>query len=82
MPIVTVRINERVKEEMGRHSHINWSEVMREAIVKRLKDERGRDLAEAVLINERLRRKAPKGWDSTQVIREWRRRRSSSTPQL
>jgi Arc/MetJ-type ribon-helix-helix transcriptional regulator len=54
---------------------VNWSSVMREAIRKRLSAEKDRDLAEAVLINERLRRTSPEGWNSTEVIREWRKRR-------
>jgi hypothetical protein len=33
-----------------------------------------RDLIEAVLITERLGRKASKGWDSTKIIKEQRRR--------
>ena len=37
--------------------------------------EEGRNLVEALLINERLRRKAPRGWDSADVVRSWRRRR-------
>jgi len=34
-----------------------------------------RNVVEAVLINEKLRRKAPEGWDSAKVIRAWRSRR-------
>ena len=37
--------------------------------------EEGRNLVEALLINERLRRKAPREWDSADVVRSWRRRR-------
>ncbi len=55
---------------------VNWSAFVRGAIVRRLKYESERDVTEALLINERLRRKAPKGWDSTRVIRYWRSRRS------
>jgi len=45
------------------------------AIRRRLEWMRERDLIEAVLINEKLRRKAPEGWDSTKAIRAWRNRR-------
>ncbi len=41
----------------------------------RIKQVGERNVAEAVLLNERLRRKAPSGWDSARVIREWRGRR-------
>lgn len=54
---------------------VNWSAYLREVISQRVKQESERNVAEAVLLNEKLRRKAPKGWDSTKVIREWRDRR-------
>ena len=76
MPLVTVRVDERLKREMERLSHINWSEVIREALERKVKEESGRSLAEAVLLNEKLRKRAPEGWDSAEVIRAWRRRRS------
>ena len=63
-----------MKREMEKVD-INWSAVLREAMGKRLAAEGERDRIEAVLINERLLRKAPEGWDSTGVIRDWRRRR-------
>jgi len=70
----SVTVPESMKEEMGRVD-VNWSAVLREAIRRKLEWEHERDVVEAVLINERLRRKAPEGWDSTKVIRAWRSRR-------
>jgi len=70
----SVTIPESMKEEMGRVD-VNWSAVVREAIRRKLEWEHERDVVEAVLISERLRRKAPEGWDSTKVIRAWRSRR-------
>lgn len=75
MSTVTVRIDRKIREAMKRLSYINWSEVIREAIKRKIEYEKGRNLAEALLINERLRRKPPEGWDSARVIREWRLRR-------
>ena len=72
MAIVTVRVDEETKKRMERLRHINWSEVLREAITQRINREQGRHLAKAVLLNDQLRRKAPKGWDSVEVIRYWR----------
>ena len=72
MPVITIRVGRELKERMRRLSHINWSEVVREAIKRRIEEEEERNLAEAVLINERLRRKAPEGWNSVEVIRRWR----------
>jgi len=71
---MTVRIDEELREAMRKLSYVNWSEVVREATRRRV-EEGDRKLAEAVLINEKLRRKAPEGWDSAKVIRERRLRR-------
>ena len=54
---------------------VNWSAYLREVISQRVKQESERNVAEAVLLNEKLRRKTPKGWDSARVIRDWRNRR-------
>ena len=62
-----------MKREMER-TDVNWSAVVREAIRTRLDLEGGRNRVDAVLINERLRRRAPRDWDSTEVVRAWRRR--------
>jgi len=75
VPTITVRIDPEIKRRMKMYDYINWSEVVRRAIIERLREEEEKNLAEALLINERLRRKAPRGWDSADVIRGWRRRR-------
>ena len=72
MPVISVRVSEEIKRRMDRLKHINWSEVIRRAIIEVLEEEEGRNLAKALLINERIRKKAPKGWDSTELIRFWR----------
>ncbi len=54
---ITVRVDPEIKRRMKRFSYINWSEVVRRAIL------------------ERLRRTAPEGWSSVEVIRGWRRAR-------
>lgn len=71
----SVAIPESLKREMSKVD-INWSAVIREAIRRRLNYEHEKNVIEAVLINEKLRRKAPEGWDSAKVIRIWRNRRS------
>ena len=76
--VVRVRVDERLGawREMGRLSHMNWSEVIRETLERKVKEEGDGSLAEAVLLNEKLRKRAPEGWDGAEVIRAWRRRRS------
>jgi len=71
----SITIPESLKEEMGKVD-VNWSAVVREAIRQKLEWEHERDMVEAVLINEKLRRKAPEGWESTRMIRAWRDTRS------
>ncbi|MEM3440002.1 MAG: hypothetical protein QXG32_03680 [Candidatus Bathyarchaeia archaeon] len=53
--VITVRIDEETKRMMD-GIDINWSEVIRRAIRERIEEERRRNLAKAVLINEELRR--------------------------
>jgi len=78
MSTITVKIDQDLKEAMRKLRYVNWSEVVMEAIRRKVKEEGSRNLAEAVLLNERLRRKAPEGSDSAKVIREWRLRRQLS----
>ena len=75
MTIVSVRVDDELKRRMDRLKHINWSEVIRRAIIKTLEEEEGRNLARAVLLNEKVRKKAPEGWSSVEVIRYWREHR-------
>jgi len=75
MARTSVTIPKWLKQEMNR-VEVNWSAVVRDAIKRRLEYEHEKDVVEAVLLNERLKRKAPKGWDSAKVIRFWRSRRS------
>ncbi len=75
MTRTSVTVPSSLKKEMDRVD-VNWSAVVREAIRRRLEYGRERDLSEAVLLNEKLRRKAPEGWDSAKVIRFWRSERS------
>jgi len=75
MAIISVRVSDEIKKRMDRLKHINWSEVIRRAIIKTLEEEEGRNLARAVLLNEKVRKKAPKGWSSVETIRYWREHR-------
>ena len=73
MPVVSVWVSEDIKQRMEKLKYINWSEVLRQAILNVLEREEKRNIIKAVLLNERVRKKAPKGWDSSKVIRSWRR---------
>jgi len=72
MAIITVRIEDDLKRRMEKIKHINWSEVMRQAIIRVLGEEEGQNLAKAVLLNERNVIVPDKGYSSVEIIREWR----------
>jgi metal-responsive CopG/Arc/MetJ family transcriptional regulator len=72
---ISVRVDEELKKEMEQCKEVNWSEIIREAIRSHLRQEKQRNLAKAVLLNERIRKKAPEGYNSTDIIREWREKR-------
>lgn len=75
MSIITVRVDDETKKRMNRMRHVNWSGVLREAIDRKIAQESNRDLAKAVITNDKVRKKAPPGWNSTEVIRFWREHR-------
>jgi predicted CopG family antitoxin len=76
MKTLSVKVDEKLRERMKELKHLNWSEVIREFIRKK-NEEDGRNIAEAVLLNERPRKVSPEGWDSARVIRGWRLKRYS-----
>ncbi len=78
--VVSARVDEDTRRRMRRLPQVNWSEVIREAIVKKIREEERRreidprDLREAARISDSLRVPS-EGWDSTEEIRRWRERR-------
>ncbi len=78
--VISARIDEETRRRMRRLPQVNWSEVIRGAIVEKIREEERRrevdprDLREAVKITDSLRAKS-EGWDSTEEIRRWRERR-------
>jgi hypothetical protein len=78
--IVSARVDAETRRRMKRLPHVNWSEVLRAAIIERLKEEERRreinvsKLHEAAELTDSVRKKYP-GWDSTEEIRSWRERR-------
>lgn len=72
MSIVTVRVDDETKKKMKQLRHVNWSGVLREAVERKLEEEKGRNLARALIANDKLRKEAPAGWNSVETIRFWR----------
>jgi len=72
MALIKVRVDEELKKRMSRFKNVNWSEVARRAILDVLKREEERNLATALLLNERNIIKPEEGFSSVKVIRRWR----------
>ncbi len=72
MVTITVRVPEELRKEMKKLKHVNWSEVIRQAIAEELKREKMRKASQTI---EELRAKSKVKWNSVAVIREWREKR-------
>ncbi|MDG6995699.1 MAG: hypothetical protein JRN52_07235 [Nitrososphaerota archaeon] len=72
----TITLPASLKEKMDQ-IETNWSEEIREMISQRVEEEGKADMAEAVILNERVKRQAPKGWNALTVIKQWRKRKST-----
>ncbi|MHA1718253.1 MAG: hypothetical protein ACTSWX_10835 [Promethearchaeota archaeon] len=72
MSMISVRIDPKLKKMMESNKQINWSEIIRQAIAERLHNEQKKNVARAVLINEKIRKDAPENYNSTEIIRKFR----------
>jgi len=81
LTLVTVKVDETLKRRMKKYPYINWSEVIRRAIKRRLhleealKEERKIDvdaLSEAIRVQDVIRKKTSGKWSPTEEIRRWR----------
>jgi polyribonucleotide nucleotidyltransferase len=70
MTVITVRVDEELKKMM--EIKVNWSSLIRNAIETRIEEERRRNLAKAVLINEKLRRRSKGEAKAEEIIRKFR----------
>lgn len=78
--IISVRINKELKEKMNLYEDVNWSAVLRRAIMENLQNKEKTNLEKrrkaARMMDEiRKSRIFDGGKDSTQIIREWRDKR-------
>ena len=72
----TIAIPLSLKEKMSQADE-NWSQVIREVLIQRFEEEGEADMAEAVILNERIRQPARKDWSNLEAIKQWRRRANS-----
>lgn len=81
MKVVSVKVDTKVKEKMKKLAHVNWSQVIREAIAGKIEEEerKAREIDSELLIEAARMtdtiRKAVKGWSSVEEIRRWREAR-------
>ncbi|MDA8056339.1 MAG: hypothetical protein M0Z77_11935 [Thermoplasmatales archaeon] len=79
MEIITARIDWETKEKMKKLPHINWSNVIREAVIKKIQEEEAkeqiidRNVLQEGLVIASMVRKSNKWWNSTEEIRKWRK---------
>jgi len=78
--VVSFRIDKKLKEKMEKLRHINWSEVVRQAIQEVIEREEARmrpkdveRIKRAALRSQALSRRI-EGWSSVEEIRRWRER--------
>ena len=79
MKVVSVKVSDEAKSQMQRHPDVNWSEVIRQSIMKRLAVEEmlheGIDrkrAARALRSTAALRERSPQGWSGAEEVRRWR----------
>ena len=72
MPMITVKIDDDMKRKMSELRHINWSEVIRQAINRVIKMEMERNLVRAIILNEKYVITPDEEFSSTELIRKWR----------
>ncbi|KKM84427.1 hypothetical protein LCGC14_1299260 [marine sediment metagenome] len=75
MTNISVRIDPELKKKMDALKHLNWSEIIRKAIRLKIQNETETNKAKAVLLNEKIRKKAPENFNSVDIIRKFREER-------
>jgi len=80
--VVSAKIDDDTRRRMRRLSDINWSEVIRQAIINKIEEEETRrqlfnreKLEKAARETDAIRTPSSAGWDSTEEIRRWREAR-------
>ncbi|OGD53479.1 hypothetical protein A3K81_03795 [Candidatus Bathyarchaeota archaeon RBG_13_60_20] len=77
--VVSAKIDDETRRKMRRLQNINWSEVIRQAIVNKIEEEEARRLLvdrekvkRAAKETDALRTPSVSGWNSTEKIRRRR----------
>ncbi|MGB9717106.1 MAG: hypothetical protein ACPL4E_01525 [Thermoproteota archaeon] len=78
MTVITIRVDEETKRMMKK-MRVNWSDFIRNAIRMKIEEENRKNMAKAVLINEKLRRKSRGEAKAEEIIRRFREERYASS---
>jgi hypothetical protein len=77
--VVSAKVDDETRRRMKRLPDINWSEIIRQAILNKIEEEEARrlqfdkeKLEKAAKETDALRTPSKPGWDSTEEIRRWR----------
>ena len=75
--VVSARVDEETRRKMRRLRHVNWSEVVREAIQEKIRVEDRKRVRNPQEVDEALRlmdsiRRPHLGYDGVEEIRKWR----------
>lgn len=78
--IISVRINQELRNKMRNQEEVNWSAVLRRAIIENLENKEKVDLEKrrkAAKMMDEIRKSGvfDGGRDSVSIIREWRNKR-------
>ena len=71
----SVRLDPELKKKMDSLKHLNWSEIIRNAIKSEIQNQTEINKAKAVLLNEKIRKIAPENFNSLEIIRKFREER-------
>ena len=75
MTNISIRIDPELKEKMDALKHLNWSEIIRNAIKLEIQNKNEMNKAKAVLLNEKIRKIAPENFNSLDIIHKFREER-------
>jgi len=66
---ITIRVSEDIKRKMREFKNVNWSEYLREAIVRKIREE---EMKSACAVMDEIAAKTREGWSGVDEIRKWR----------
>lgn len=73
--MLSVRVDDDLKERMRRYPQVNWSEYIRESLERKIREE---EMKEATREMDELAEKTTGNWNGADEIRKWRDRSHGS----